>query len=127
MVEGRFPDLCETQPELLAQHYAEAGLSARAIPYWQRAGRCTVERSANLEAGAHLATGLEVLATLPDAIERAQQELAMQTTLGSALFVTKGQASPEVLHPMTGPASSASRWARRRSSFRCRGDYELFI
>jgi predicted ATPase len=56
------------------------------------------ERSANLEAVAHLTKGLEVLATLPDTPERAQQELVMQTTLGPALMHTKGQAAPEVLH-----------------------------
>jgi predicted ATPase len=47
---------------------------------------------------AHLTKGLEVLATLPDTPERAQQELEMQLTLGPALITTKGQASPEVLH-----------------------------
>jgi len=28
VLEARFPDICETQPELLAHHYTEAGLSA---------------------------------------------------------------------------------------------------
>jgi TOMM system kinase/cyclase fusion protein len=101
VVEARFPELCETQPELLAQHYTEAGLSAQAIPYWQQAGQRALQRSANLEAVAHLTKGLEVLATLPDTPERAQQELAMQTTLGPALVATKGQASPEVAQVYT--------------------------
>ena len=35
----RFSETVETQPELLAHHYTEAGLSAQAIPYWQRAGQ----------------------------------------------------------------------------------------
>jgi TOMM system kinase/cyclase fusion protein len=98
VLEARFPDICATQPELLAHHYTEAGLMAQAIPYWKRAGQRALERSANLEAVAHLTTGLEVLATLPDTAERAQQELAMQTTLGPALVATKGFAAPEVLH-----------------------------
>jgi class 3 adenylate cyclase len=38
VLEGRFPEIVETQPELLAHHYTEAGLLAHAIPYWQRAG-----------------------------------------------------------------------------------------
>jgi predicted ATPase len=46
---------------------------------------------------AHLTKGLELLATLPDTLERAQQELDLQTTLGPALMFTKGQAAPEVL------------------------------
>ena len=39
-----------------------------------------------------------MLATLPDTPERAQQELALQTTLGPALMATKGYAAPEVEH-----------------------------
>ena len=100
-LEGCFPEICEMQPELLAHHYTEAGLAAQALPYWQQAGQRAIQRSANLEAVAHLTKGLEVLAALPDTPERAQQELVVQTTLGPALIVTKGQASPEVLHAYT--------------------------
>jgi predicted ATPase len=46
---------------------------------------------------AHLRKGLEVLATLPDTPERAQQELVVQTTLGPALMVTKGYSAPEMI------------------------------
>src|SRR6266567_8406714 len=84
VLEARFPESCETQPELLAHHYTEAGLSAQAIPYWQRAGQRAIERSANLEALGHLTKGLEVLAILPDTPERTQQELDLQLTLGPA-------------------------------------------
>ena len=101
VLEARFPERCETQPEVLAHHYTEAGLAAQALPYWQQAGQRAIQRSANLEAVAHLTRGLEVLATLPDTPERAQQELVVQTTLGPALAVTKGQAAPEVLHAYT--------------------------
>jgi predicted ATPase len=96
VLEARFPDLCETQPELLAQHYTEAGLSTQAIPYWQRAGQRAIERSAHLEAVVHLTTGLKVLQALPDSSERTQQELVLQTTLGPALMATKGFAAPDV-------------------------------
>ena len=33
VLEARFPEVCETQPELVAQHYTEAGLIEPAIPY----------------------------------------------------------------------------------------------
>jgi class 3 adenylate cyclase len=39
VLEARFPDIGKTQPELLARHYTEAGLSTQALPYWQRAGQ----------------------------------------------------------------------------------------
>jgi predicted ATPase len=96
VLEAQFPGMAETQPELLAHHYTEAGLSAQALPYWQRAGQRASERSAHVEAIAHLTRGLEVLQTLPDTPERTQQELVLQTTLGPALLATKGYAAPEV-------------------------------
>jgi predicted ATPase len=92
----RFPDIAETQPELLAQHYTEADLVQQALPYWQRAGQRAIERSAHLEAISHLTRGLELLKTLSDTIGHRQQELALQTTLGPVLIATKGYAAPEV-------------------------------
>jgi class 3 adenylate cyclase/tetratricopeptide (TPR) repeat protein len=92
----RFPETVETQPELVAQHFTEAGLIEQAIPYWQKAGEQATQRSAYVEAMAHLATGLELLKTLPDTPERAQQELTLQLALGAALFAVKGYAAPEV-------------------------------
>jgi class 3 adenylate cyclase/ABC-type transport system involved in cytochrome c biogenesis ATPase subunit len=39
VLEEQFPKIAETQPALLAHHYTEAGLSAKAVGYWQRAGQ----------------------------------------------------------------------------------------
>src|SRR6266545_5083729 len=50
VLEAQFHETVETQPELAAHHYTEAGLIGQAIPYWQRAGQQAVERSANVEA-----------------------------------------------------------------------------
>ncbi len=96
VLEERFPALVDTQPELLAQHCTEAGQSVRAIVYWQRAGERALQRSANLEAISHLRRGLQVLTTLPETQERAQQELHLQISLGSALIATRSPAAPEV-------------------------------
>jgi predicted ATPase/class 3 adenylate cyclase len=92
----RFPDIAGIQPELLAHHPTEAGLMAEAIPYWQRAGQRALERSAYVEAIAHLTKGLELLKTLPDTPERAHQELTLHIALGVPLRLTKGYADPEV-------------------------------
>jgi predicted ATPase len=37
-LEERFPETADTQPELLAYHYTEAGMREQAIGYWQGAG-----------------------------------------------------------------------------------------
>jgi len=92
----QFPETAETQPELIAHHYTEAACNERAIPYWQRAGQHAIERSAHVEAVAHLTQGLDVLMTLPDTPERTRHELALRLALGTSLSVTKGWPAPEV-------------------------------
>jgi predicted ATPase len=96
VLADRFPDLAETQPELLAYHYTEAGLTEPALVYWQQAGHRAMQRSAHVEAVNHLTRGLALLTALPDTPERSQRELAFQLALGPQLAVTKGYAAPEV-------------------------------
>jgi class 3 adenylate cyclase/predicted ATPase len=101
ILEAQFPDLVETQPELLARHYTEAGLNEQAVPYWQRAGQQASERSAYLEAISHFTTGIALLKTLPETPAHTQQALPLYIALGAALQVTKGLAAPEVEHAYT--------------------------
>ncbi|HEY7490091.1 MAG TPA: adenylate/guanylate cyclase domain-containing protein [Candidatus Tectomicrobia bacterium] len=96
VLEAQFPETVETQPELVAHHYTEAGLATYALPYWQQAGQRATERSAHVEAIGHLTQGLEILKTLPDTPERARRELEVQILLGLAFIATRGQAAPEV-------------------------------
>jgi class 3 adenylate cyclase/predicted ATPase len=90
-----FPELKDSQPELLAQHYAEAGLLEKSVAYWDRAGRRSAARSAMAEAAAQFHNALEQLALLPDGRERQRRELELRTALGTVLFAVKGQAAPE--------------------------------
>jgi predicted ATPase len=96
VLEKQFPETSETQPELLAHHYTEAGLIEKAIPFWRAAGQRAIERSANLEAIGHLNKGLNLIKTQPESPERTQQELDLLITLGPALSATKGYAASEV-------------------------------
>jgi len=84
VLEARFPEVCESQPELLAHHYTEAGLTDQAVDYWLQAGQQATERSANQEAISHLTTALALLRTLSPTPPRTQLELLVQTTLGPA-------------------------------------------
>jgi TOMM system kinase/cyclase fusion protein len=101
VLEARFPETCETQPELLAQHYTAAGFITQALPYWQQAGARAIQRSAHLEAIAHVQRGLALLTTLPDTPQRCQHEFEFLTTLGPALMATKGYAASEVVQAYT--------------------------
>src|SRR5262249_22734362 len=77
VLEAQFPETTEAQPELIAHHYTEAGLNAQAVSYWQKAGQSAVQRSAHVEAIAHLRQGLELLKTLPETPQRLQREVDM--------------------------------------------------
>ena len=95
-LQQRFGEIVEVEPELLAHHYTEAGIIKQAIPYWQQAGERAVQRSANVEATGHFTMALELLQTLPDSLERNQQELTLQLALGKPLQATTGFATAEV-------------------------------
>src|SRR5207253_2768268 len=101
LLEARFPETVETQPELVAQHYTAAGCAEQAVGYWQRAGQQASDRSAHLEAISHLTIGIELLKTLPETPEHTQQALTLHIALGAALQMTKGMAAPEVEHAYT--------------------------
>ena len=92
-IEERSPEVANAQPELLAHHFTHAGLVEPAVAYWQKAGQLAIGRSALVDAVAHLTQGLDLLAKLPDTVDRRRRELELQVALGSALAGTKGHAS----------------------------------
>ena len=92
VLEAKFPETAETEPELVAHHYTEGGLGAEAIPYWYRAGRRALARWANLESIDHLKQGLELLGSSPSASEASKREFDSQRF--SLLFVL-GEAQTE--------------------------------
>jgi class 3 adenylate cyclase/predicted ATPase len=94
-LETHFPELMDSQPELFAQHYAEAGLVEKSVVCWGKAGRRSAARSAMAEAAAQLQKGLDQLALLPDTPERQRQELEFHSALGAVLTAVKGFAAPE--------------------------------
>jgi class 3 adenylate cyclase/predicted ATPase len=89
------PEMETVQPEVLAHHYAAAHLWREAVEHWLMAGTLALQRSASVEASAHLRRGLDHLANLPDGIDRARLEFELQFALGSAMLVAKGYAAPE--------------------------------
>lgn len=95
-IEARFPQTVRTQPELLAQHFTEAGLVEKAVGYWLEAGRRSHDRFANVEAISHLTKGLELLLTLDESPSRDAREVELLGPLGTAHIAARGYASPEV-------------------------------
>ena len=95
-IEAHSPETAETQPELVAFHYTEAGLEAPAIVYWRRAGERAAKRAANIEAIEHLRRGLALLESLPERGAHAEEELRLLIALGPALMSTMTTAAPEI-------------------------------
>jgi predicted ATPase len=96
VLEAQFPETAETQPELVAHHYTEAGLTEQAVLYWHKAGQSAIQRSAHVEAITHLRQGLELLQTLPETPQRLQREVDLLIALGASLPAVKGYAASEV-------------------------------
>jgi predicted ATPase len=74
----------------LALHFREARIAQKAIYYLHQAGERAIHLSAYQEAIAHYTHGLALLSSLPDPtseegrLDRAEQELALQISLGIA-------------------------------------------
>lgn len=94
-IERDHPALAEAQPELLAQHCAEAGRLQDASDYWWRAGQRAIARSAAKEAVEHLRQALQTLAALPDDDGRRRRELDILAALGAASIAAHGYAAAE--------------------------------
>lgn len=56
-----FPQIAETQPEILAQHYSQADLPDQAIDYWLKAGECATKQGATLEVKTFFDRALELI------------------------------------------------------------------
>jgi class 3 adenylate cyclase len=101
VLEQRFGDLVERQPELLAHHLAAAGDLERAVDQWLTAGRHAASRSAHPEAIGHFERGLTALGSLPQTQGRDGREVELQLARGISLLTAKGFDSPEAIEPFT--------------------------
>jgi hypothetical protein len=94
-LEQRFPEVAQTQPEVLARHCTEAGLVDPAVLHWQNAGEQAVQRAANRESIAHFRRALSLNAARPDGVDRRRTEVAILSQLGPALGGVHGWGAPE--------------------------------
>ena len=95
--EQKFPEIVAAQPETIANHLTEAGLTERAVGYWLQAGKNAAARSATLEAIAHLNRGIDAASTLPEGPARDRIELDLQFALAPCAIATQGAASKSAL------------------------------
>jgi hypothetical protein len=84
-----------TEPELMAHHFTQAGLTEDAVEWWGKAGQRSLERSALLEAVAKFTRGLDQIATLPSTPTLRSQQIKLQVGLANTLYHTKGFSAVE--------------------------------
>ena len=99
--EQQFPEIVETQPEVVAHHYTEGGEVEKAVAAWQKAGQQAAQQSANTEAVRHLTMALDLLQKLPETSDHLQLELQIQLDLTGPLISTSGYLAAEVGHAYT--------------------------
>ena len=97
-LEQGFAERVQMEPELLAYHSEQAGLTGSAITYWHRAARRDADRSANIEALNHFNRAVVLLKELPESPERDALELELLIARGAPMVTVKGYASHEIEH-----------------------------
>jgi class 3 adenylate cyclase/predicted ATPase len=95
VLETRFAEIAENQPELLARHCTEAGLIEKAVGLWGKAGHRSLARSALIEAIEQLTRALAQIATLPARPAQRRDEIRLQVELITPTMHVKGYAAPE--------------------------------
>jgi predicted ATPase/class 3 adenylate cyclase len=94
VLESRFPEVAETEPELLAHHYTEANVADRALAYWRQAAERAATRLAFVEALGHVDRAMKLVAALPEGAEREEWELAFLVIEGPARMALEAWDSP---------------------------------
>lgn len=95
IMTGKFPAMAETQPEVVARHWTEAGAAEPAVAAWKKAADAMYARRAFREAGDNYQRALEMLGTLPESTQRDTRELELVGALAKVLMVTRGYSAPE--------------------------------
>jgi class 3 adenylate cyclase/predicted ATPase len=96
VLEERFREIVEAQPELVAHHYREAENVAKAVSYLAIAGSRALSRSALKEAREQVTQALQLISGLPEDDGRRRDELKLRIALARALLEQKGYADQQV-------------------------------
>ena len=96
VLDTQFPEIAESQPELVARHCTEAGLIEKSAVLWAKAGRRSQSRSALVEAIAQFNRALDLKATLPATPALRREQIELQVAIIGPLGHVKGLSSAEV-------------------------------
>jgi predicted ATPase len=94
-LRDKFADSGAAEPELLAYHFTQAGMTEAAIEWWGKAGQRSLERSALVEAAEQFAHALALIGTLPSTPALRREQIRLQVAAITPLMYIKGFAAPE--------------------------------
>ena len=94
-IESLDPKTAAEHPELLAQHFAAAGMFGRAADCWLAAGMNVAKTWAKVEAANMFSMGLACLERMPASGERSRQALRLELERGDVLYATFGYVTRE--------------------------------
>jgi predicted ATPase len=92
VLETQLVTRAEAAPEVVARHFAEAGLADQAVRWWRKAANAAVSRAAFEEAGAHLDAAQALLSAMDDAPRRQRDEAGVAITRAQVSLMRNGYA-----------------------------------
>jgi class 3 adenylate cyclase/tetratricopeptide (TPR) repeat protein len=94
-IDEGFPELRDSHPQALAEHYAMAGQKFQAIELFSKGAQLHTQRSEFSEATALIRKALELVHSLDETSERMRHEVALLIDLGIARQALRGFADGE--------------------------------
>ena len=85
----------DAEPEMLAHHFSQAGMTEASVEWWDKAGQRSLERSALVEAIAQFTRALDLIAALPATPALRRDQIKLQVALITPLMHIKGYSAPE--------------------------------
>ncbi|MEM5300159.1 AAA family ATPase [Burkholderia sp. JPY481] len=98
-IENHFSEVAEQQPEILAEHCTQAGLTDKAARLWRHAGHNSAKRAAHREASVLFEKALNAYAALPSSADTLGEIIDIRWDLSHSLHalgeVTRNRANLE--------------------------------
>ncbi|MBZ9670924.1 AAA family ATPase [Mesorhizobium sp. ES1-3] len=93
VLEEKWTEIAEAQPELLAHHLQQAGDWAGALDHWQRAAGAAVARAATRESVSHFASAIDCSKRLGEVSGGAERMTRLHLAMANALMQAEGYRS----------------------------------
>ena len=88
VLRDQFAATAAAEPELLAHHFTQAGMTEAAIEWWGIAGQRSLARSALLEGTEQVKRALDQIATLPATPDLRREEIKLEVAFANAMALT---------------------------------------